>query len=88
MSKRLLVHHWQVGQLLTSWFGDDTFYVGQTICWVTFAKEYKTKPRARNQAYVCPFVEYHPQQMVGIDQYGYITPAFLGSPWWGEKGDG
>ena len=22
--------------------------------------------------------------MVGRNQYGYITPAFLGSPWWGE----
>ena len=22
--------------------------------------------------------------MVGRDQYGYITPTFLGSPWWGE----
>ena len=21
--------------------------------------------------------------MVGTNQYGYITPAFLGSPWWG-----
>ena len=26
--------------------------------------------------------------MVGRDQYGYITLAFLGSPWWGAKGDG
>ena len=24
--------------------------------------------------------------MVGRDQYGYITRAFSGSPWWGEKG--
>ena len=22
--------------------------------------------------------------MVGRNQYGYITPTFLGSPWWGE----
>ena len=22
--------------------------------------------------------------MVGRNQYGYITPAFSGSPWWGE----
>ena len=22
--------------------------------------------------------------MVGGNQYGYITPTFLGSPWWGE----
>ena len=22
--------------------------------------------------------------MVGRNQYGYITPAFVGSPWWGE----
>ena len=26
--------------------------------------------------------------MVGIDQYGYIAPAFSGSPWCGEKRDG
>ena len=24
----------------------------------------------------------------GIDQYGYIAPAFSGSPWCGEKRDG
>ena len=23
-------------------------------------------------------------RMVGRNEYGYITPAFLGSPWWGE----
>ena len=25
--------------------------------------------------------------MVGIDQYGYIAPTFLGFPWWGENKD-
>ena len=28
------------------------------------------------------------QNMVGRDQYGYITTAFSGSPWCGEKIDG
>ena len=45
------------------------------------ASRHKNKPHTQ-------YLLHHPcllrVPMVGRNQYGYITPAFLGSPWWGE----